>query len=130
MDSISASWTSLSVDQQVDFILEHYDYGRGAVILASLSTKQGPGPVIVSVLQPLDPSQHPHPVLVQDLSLAQPSLMTSYVSYFVEQAGKDQFWQQSTMSALALSLRNSLETAAAGLSMSRSAVDGWVKFFQ
>ena len=130
MDSISASWTSLSVDQQVDFVLEHYDYGRGAVILTSLSTKQGPGPVIVSVLQPLDPSQHPHPVLVQDLSLAQPSLMTSYVSYFVEQAGKDQFWQQSTMSALALSLRNSLETAAAGLSMSRSAVDGWVKFFQ
>jgi hypothetical protein len=130
LDSMSLNWTTLTVDQEVDYVLKHYDYGRGAVILASLSAKTGPGPVIVSVLHPVDPSQHPHPVLVQDLSLAQPDLMTSYVSYFVQQAGKDQFWQQSTMSALALSLRNTLETAAEGLSMSKSAVDGWVTFFK
>jgi hypothetical protein len=129
LDSLSPAWANMTLDQQVNYILAHYDYGWAAVMETSLSTKVGPGPVIVSVLQPVDPTQHPHPVLVQDLSLAQPDLMTTYVSYFVQQAGKDQFWQQSTMSELALSLRNGLETAAVGLSMSKSAVQGWVKFF-
>ena len=130
MDSSVPSWGGPPTDEEVTYIIDHFDYGRGAAMLASLSTRTGSGPVIVSVLRPLDMSQHPHPVLVQDMSLAQPSLMSAYVSSFVQQAAKDQFWQQSTLGSFALSLRNTLETAAMALSMSKDAVDGWVKYFK
>lgn len=121
---------AMSEDARVSYMIEHYDYARGAVLAASLATKVGTGPVIVSVLKPLDPAEHPRPVLVQDLTLAQPTLMTTYVESFVAQAAKDQFWEQSTLSMLALRLRNTLETAATALNMSKPAVAEWIKFLK
>jgi hypothetical protein len=115
-------------DAKVTYILAHYDYARAAVLKACLTTRTGPGPVLVSVLQPIDPSAHPTPVLVQDLTRAQASLMETYVESFVSQVAQDRFWEQSSLAVFALNLRNSLETAAVGLGMSKTAVDGWIKF--
>ena len=117
-------------DAEVDFILGHYDYARSSVILASLPKRTGGGPALISVLKPIDPAARPIPVLVQDLTHAQPGLMATYVANFVSQAGQDHFWQESTLGQFALSLRNSLETAAVGLGMSKTAVDSWIKYFQ
>jgi hypothetical protein len=120
--------TQSSLDAQTDYILAHYDYARGAVLLASLPQKTGPGPVIVSVLQPMSVTAIPHPVLVQDLSTAQPTLMADYVTSFKNQVAQQQFWQPQALSAFALTLRNLLETAATGLGMSQDAVKSWIQF--
>lgn len=120
------SWDILTTQGRVDYVLAHYDYARGAVMLASLPERIGTGPVLVSVLKPLSSNQHPHPVLVQDLSKAQPVLMSDYVAEFVDQAAKDHFWEAITLEVFSLHLRNFLETAAVGLGMSKTAVDGWV----
>ena len=125
-----SGWEQLALEKRVDYVMSNYDYARGAVMLAALSQPIGPGPVIISVLQPLDVSGHPHPVLVQDLSKAQATLMQSYVAEFVSQAAQDHFWQTNTLQAFALSLRNVLETAATGLGMSQVAVSSWVKFLK
>jgi hypothetical protein len=122
-------WSNGSIDSQVKYVVEHYDYGRGAAMLASLDQRTGQGPVIISLLKPLDLSGHPHPVLVQDLTSAQPTLMASYVTYFVNQTATDQFQKDETLSNFSLRLRNGLEVAAEGLGMSKDAVEGWVKFF-
>lgn len=119
-------WDALAIDGRVDYVLAHYDYARGAAMLASLPGSIGAGPVITSVLKPLSYDQSPHPVLVQDLSKAQPVLMEDYVKEFVDQAAQDHFWQERTLQAFSLHLRNFLETAAIGLGMSKDAVHGWV----
>jgi hypothetical protein len=129
LDSLAPKWFTMSLDDKVSYAVDHYDFARGAAMLASLSEHTGPGPVIISLLKPLDVAAHPHPVLVQDLTLAQPGLMASYVSYFVQQAAKDQFWEEGALSHFGLNLRNALEIAAEGLGMSRTAVQSWVKYF-
>ena len=128
--SAPSGWEQFSLDKRVDSVMSNYDYARGAVILAALSQATGQGPVIISVLQPLNVSSHPRPVLVQDLSKAQATLMQSYVAEFVSQAAQDHFWQPNTLQSFALTLRNGLETAASGLGMSQAAVSSWVKFFK
>ena len=121
-----ADWDALAIDGRVDYVLAHYDYARSAAMLASLPVPIGTGPVITSVLKPLSYDQSPHPVLVQDMSKAQPVLMADYVKEFVDQAAQDHFWQERTLQAFSLHLRNFLETAAIGLGMSKDAVHGWV----
>jgi hypothetical protein len=128
LTSVPDSWSALSVDAQIDYVLAHYNYERSTVILASLPQRSGPGPEIVSVLTPIDPSSQPRPVLMQDLSKAQPDLMTSYLSQFVAQVGKDVFWKPDTLSSLSLGLKNVLEVAAVGLGMSQTAVSDWIKY--
>ncbi|WP_158752384.1 hypothetical protein [Acidobacterium sp. S8] len=128
--TVPAGWEQLAVEKRVDSIMANYDYGRGAVMLASLSKGTGQGPLIASLLQPLDVSAHPHPVLVQDLSTAQAALMDSYIAEFKNQAAQDRFWQPDTLQQFALSLRNLLETAATGLGMSQTAVKSWVEYFK
>lgn len=130
LETLAPGWDTLSADDKVNYVVDHYDYARGAAMVASLSQRTGPGPVIISLLKPINMAEHPRPVLVQDLTTAQPQLMTTYVSYFVGQAAKDQFWQQSALSRFSLTLRNGLEVAAAGLGMSKDAVDTWVKYFK
>lgn len=126
LTSSPADWDALAIDGRVDYVLAHYDYARGAAMLASLPGPIGTGPIITSVLKPLSYDQSPHPVLVQDLSKAQPVLMADYVKEFVDQAAQDHFWQEKTLQAFSLHLRNFLETAAIGLGMSKDAVHGWV----
>lgn len=120
------NWDALTANGRVDYVLAHYDYARGAAMLASLPGSIGTGPVITSVLKPLSYDSAPHPVLVQDLSTAQPVLMADYVKEFVDQAAQDHFWEEKTLQAFSLKLRNFLETAAIGLGMSKDAVHGWI----
>lgn len=120
--------SSLSSDARVDYIISHYDYGRSAAILSILPDRLGPGPVLTSVLSPITFSTTPHPVLEQDLSTAQPVLMTDYVTQFTKQVGEQRFWKADVLSAFALNLRNVLETAAIGLGMSKDAVHSWVTY--
>ncbi|HEY0785933.1 MAG TPA: hypothetical protein VGD62_08670 [Acidobacteriaceae bacterium] len=117
-----------SRETEADYLLDHYDYARGAVLLATLPGRTGPGPVIVSVLTPIRYGQRPRPVLVQDLSTAQPVLMADYVADFKQRVAREQFWAPETLAAFSLSLRNVLETAAIGLGMSQDAVHSWVQF--
>jgi len=120
------NWDALAINGRVDYVLAHYDYARGAAMLGSLPGPIGTGPVITSVLKPLSYDRAPHPVLVQDLSKAQPVLMADYVKEFEDQAARDHFWEEKTLEAFSLHLRNFLETAAIGLGMSKDAVHGWV----
>lgn len=117
----------LTAEEQSDWAIDHYDYGRSAAILACLPGSTGEGPVIVSLLEPVDVTKTPHPVLIQDLSHAQAPMMNSYVAEFVLQASRDQFWNQRALEQLSLQLRNLMEVAATGLGMSREAVESWLK---
>jgi hypothetical protein len=130
MATIPSDWEKLSADERVDAVLEHYDYARAEVMLASLPERPGTGPVILSVLAPLDVTTHPHPVLVQDLTHAQPALMETYVNAFVQQAGQERFWKESALASFQIGLRNTLEVLAAGLGMSRTAVQSWLQFLK
>lgn len=130
MTSASPEWGDLNTDERVDYVLAHYDYARGAAILASLPGSKGPGPLITSVLTPVTFDAPPHPVLVQDLSRAQPLLMADYVKQFVDQAAQDHFWEARTLAAFSLSLRNALETAAIGFGLSQDAVQKWVRYLK
>jgi hypothetical protein len=130
VESVPTDWEQLPVEGRVNFVIAHYDYARGAALLASLTQQIGSGPVITSLLKPLNVSRHPHPVLVQDLSTAQTALIHSYVAEFVHQAAQDRFWQPNTLQDFALSLRNVMETAANGLGMSQEAVLTWVQYFK
>jgi hypothetical protein len=122
----AAHWDVMPVESRVSFVLDHYDYARSVAILGSLSKRTGTGPVIISVLAPIDLSKHPDPVLVEDLTKAEPRMMTVGVDNFVEQAGKDQFWDESKMVSLCFELRNNLEVAAVGMGMVRGEVTTWV----
>lgn len=117
----------LTAEEQSDWAIDHYDYGRSAAILACLPGSTGEGPVIVSLLEPVDVTKTPHPVLIQDLSHAQAPMMNSYVAEFVLQASRDQFWNQRALEQLSLQLRNLMEVAATGLGMSQEAVESWLK---
>lgn len=130
MTSSSPEWNDLATAERVDYVLAHYDYARGAAILASLPGSKGPGPLITSVLKPISFDSSPHPVLVQDLSRAQPPLMADYVKQFVDQAAQDHFWEAKTLAAFSLSLRNALETAAIGFGLSQDAVQKWVHYLK
>jgi hypothetical protein len=130
VSSVPSNWEQLAPENRVAFVMAHYDYARGAVMLASLSQKTGAGPVITSLLKPLNAAQHPHPVLIQDMSTAQATLINDYVTAFVHQAAQDRFWQPNALQSFALSLRNVLETAATGLGMSQQAVNSWVQYFK
>ncbi|WP_213807332.1 hypothetical protein [Granulicella sp. dw_53] len=127
VNQAAASWDFMSVQDRVKFVLDHYDYGRAAAILACLPERTRTGPVIISVLAPIDVSKHPRPVLVEDLSLAQPALMRASVDHFVAQASEENFWQESLLATLALKLRNALEVSAVALGMSRKEVTEWIK---
>jgi len=127
MRRLPSNWEDMSTDQKVDYVVNNYDYARAEVAIASLSAHTGSGPLIISLLAPLNVSQHPRPVLVVDLTPAEPKVVQSYVNYFKEQAGKSQFWQERALTQFSLKLRNFLEVAAVGLGMSKDAVDSWVK---
>ncbi len=130
LNTAAPKWSGMSVDQQVEYVIDNYDAARATVMLASLQQKTGPGPVIVSTLVPLNPSQHPHPVLVQDMSSALPQLMNTYVSGFVQQAAVDRFYDDHTLAHFAVVLRNLLEVSATGLGLSADAVQKWVKLLK
>jgi hypothetical protein len=119
-----------SPEKMADWILENYDYGRATAILGSLPKGTGPGPVILSVLHPVDPQQSPRPVFLQDLSHAQPELMAAYVGQFVQQAGQDRFWDEPALVAFQLGLSNFLQTAAKGLGLSADGVKPWLKMIK
>lgn len=120
-------FAELSTQEQADWVLDHYDYGRSAAILACLPQRIGYGPALVALLVPVDISTTPHPVLTLDLSSAQPAIMSSYVQYFVDQTSRDRFWDERALEALSLQLRNLMEVAASGLGLSRDAVESWLK---
>jgi hypothetical protein len=128
LTSSSPEWDDFTLGERVDYVLDHYDYARGAAMLASLPGSKGPGPLITSVLKPMTFDAPPHPVLVQDLSRAQPLLMADYVKQFVDQAAQDHFWEARTLAAFSLTLRNALETAAIGFGLSQDAVQKWVHY--
>lgn len=130
LTSSALAWSIFTTDQKVDYVLSHYDYARGAAMLASLPEQTGAGPVLTSVLTPLSFDQFPHPVLVQDMSTAQAVLMEDYVKEFVDQAAKDHFWEAKTLAAFSLGLQNALQTAAVGLGMSQDAVKNWIHYFK
>lgn len=124
---LPANWEGMATADQVDYVVSNYDYARAEVDLACLSKRTGPGPVIISLLKPLDPGEHPSPVLVVDLTSAEPQLAQNYVNYFKQQAGKREFWQEKALERFSLTLRNGLEVAAVGLGMSKDSVSSWVK---
>lgn len=128
LDADAKDPRTLSTDARIDYIISHYDYGRSAAILSLLPNRVGPGPVLTSVLSPITFTTTPHPVLEQDLSTAQPVLMTDYVTQFTNQVAEERFWKADVLSAFALDLRNVLETAAIGLGMSKDAVHSWVTY--
>jgi hypothetical protein len=130
VNSIPHDWDRESGDARVDFLIANYDYARATAIAAALPQQVNSGPRIVSVLTPMVIFAPPRPVLYQDLSRAQPTLMTAYVQQFVNQAAQGRFWEQGTLSQFSLNLRNLLETSAVGLGLAKEAVAGWIKFLQ
>ena len=117
-------------EKMAGWILDNYDYGRATAILGSLPQRAGPGPVIISVLHPANPEESPRPVFFQDLSHAQPKVMATYVGQFVQQAGKERFWDEPALAAFSVGLSNFLETAANGLGLSADGVKPWLKMIK
>jgi hypothetical protein len=126
----STDWQTLSVEEQAEFVLNHYDYARAVAILSQLQGGTNSGPSIASASKPLSQNPHQRPVLFQNLSSAQPDLMDAYVDGFVKQVARKNFSEASTLESFQLPLRNLLEVTATGLGLSKDAVKSWVTFFK
>jgi hypothetical protein len=126
-----AGWEVLPTDARAEYVLYHYDYATSAAMLATLPNPTGDGPILLSVLEPLDLTRHPDPVLVQDLSKAQPDLIQAYVTAIVNETSKpNPFGQSDSLELRAVQLENLLEIASGGIDISRNAVSIWLHFAQ
>jgi hypothetical protein len=52
--------------------------------------------------------------------------MTTNVNYFVDQASKEQFWEENALTELCKNLRNKLAASAEALHQSETAVLAWI----
>jgi len=115
-------------DVNAAWILEHYDYARGRILLDSLPGDRRVGIYLVSCLRPLSASPNP-PYLVQDLSTvptAPDDLISWWVDEFLSQAAQEHFWETNTTRLLALRMRTTIAVLAAGLPEVQKSLSSWI----
>jgi hypothetical protein len=117
-------------------LLQAYDYGRAAGLLARVSCEQGEvpcgpylaGPYIISTTKPLSEQRSlSHQLLYQDLSSVEPRIVTLWVDEFMKQSAQTEFWKKRKGPQAALELRNAVAILAAGLPGAIDSADYWKK---
>ncbi len=103
--------TSLPSAASAAEVLQNYDYGRAAALLAILSPEPRlDGPYLVSTLQPLGGStEGPRQYLYQDLSAVPPAVMPAYIHEFKRQAARTDYWRAASMMQWVLGFRSALD---------------------
>ena len=108
-----------------DWVMHNYNWARSQVLLSRVPRRlSGPGPYIVSTLQPISawPSEH---YLLQDLSAVPADLMPAWFQEFLSQAEQGRFWAAPTVSDMALRLRTNIQIAALALPNVKGAAESW-----
>jgi len=99
-----------SNEATANWIVDNYDYPRAAKILSTLSGSHS-GLYILSVLaKPLDLSKPlAPPYFLLDLTHFDPEMATAAIQYFLDQASKDEPWEENVGQRMALDVRNYIE---------------------
>lgn len=124
----SAPTTTISVD----WVLEHYDYGRARALLNAIPGDLRNGPYFISTLEPLSGrtvllGQY----LYQNLSAvpADANLIPLWVKAFLNQAAQERFWEENRAEMFTLELRTTISILAEGLPEVRRALEDWIAWF-
>jgi hypothetical protein len=100
-----------------EWILDHYNYARARYLLRTLRGSLRDGPYIISTLKPLSTFKTaPAKYLFQDMSSVPPQLIAKWVKEFINQASKERYWEENTISHFVLVMRTRIEMASDGLS--------------
>jgi hypothetical protein len=96
-----------------EWMLIHYDYTRTRSLMRALPGTNRAGPYLVSSFQPLDKTTAaPVPYLFQDLSVVPPSLVSLWVSEFLNQVAQQNIMKERTGPILVLRIRTIIEQLA------------------
>jgi hypothetical protein len=87
----------------VDWVQQHYDFGRARAWLDKAAPSAKPGIYIVSSLQPISKSRPPY--LIQDLSGSSPAIVASWVEAFINEAAQERTWNPAEEASLVDQLR-------------------------
>ncbi len=113
----------------VDWVLEHYDYGRARVLLNTISNDLRNGPYFISTLEPLSgKSELLSKYLYQDLSAVPLHLTSMWVKEFLNQSAQERFWEERTARRFVLEIRTTIGQLAEGLPDVRNALKDWIKW--
>jgi len=120
---------ALDPDKIVD---QYYDYERAQSLLSKIAPPpQIEGPYFVSTQQPLSGLGHvSNQYLYQNMSSVPPSVVVLWVHEFMMQASQPDFWDQRKAPQIALQLRTSLATLAAGIDPAMQAAEYWQKILK
>jgi hypothetical protein len=93
----------------VDWALEHYDYARAQVLLATLSGSHPDGPYVISTARPLSELMSlESEYLYQDLSSVPARVVPLWLKEFTEQAAQERFWESRGGAQFVLRLRTNV----------------------
>ncbi len=115
------------VEQQVDWVLSHYNYARARVLLAAIAQKQSNGPFVYSVQNPLYLGTTPAYFLLQDFSRAPAHLSGLWLDQFIRQAAKDEFWEKDRLFGFVVNLRTAVAVLGSGVKTVSRSLDWWQK---
>lgn len=88
-----------------EWLVEHYDYARGQIMLHRAGLTNREGPYLLSSLNPL--GRHPvaRPFLIQDLSGIPPEQAGDWLKEFINQTAQERFWEPRALSQLTLKMK-------------------------
>ena len=106
-----------------EWVLQHYDYNRAAMLLGMLPENYSQGPYFLSVRHPYIWGEDvPKQYLFQDHSKSMPELTTIWVRGFLNQADQVDFWKENTLENMAIRIRTLIEVGGKGLSAVQGAI--------
>jgi hypothetical protein len=109
------------------WLVNNYDYSAGTEMLVRAGIRgNASGVYIVSVRAPLSRGSPAPPFLVQDLSHVPPSLASTWVTLFINQAAQERFWNTNTIDGLVAKLRLAIAVTAEGVPSVKNAIATWI----
>jgi hypothetical protein len=109
------------------WILENYDWARATALLSRAPVPNRTGLYIVSSRAPLLEKPNQPEYLVQNLSSLPPSLASTWVDAFLNQAAQQNFSKPQAATQLVLKLRLALSALSVGVPQVKQAVASWVE---
>jgi hypothetical protein len=110
-------------DPDGKWLVDNYDYSVAAADLARAGIRgDTAGAYIVSVRTPLSQGSAAPPLLIQNLSHVPPSLASTWVTIFLNQAAQERFWNSNTIDGLLAKMRLAIALAAEGAPQIKTAI--------
>ncbi|MEN8123307.1 MAG: hypothetical protein ABFS35_23420 [Bacteroidota bacterium] len=116
----------LNDSEQIDTLIEIYDYARAQAYLNKFEEDLTYGPYIISYNIPLSQAGNiKSKYLLQDLSSVHPEVVTLWVDEFLKQSSQEAYWDEEYLRNFSNDLRNAIAIAADGLKSTVESLKWW-----